>query len=151
MSDPATASRKASDAAPADEGLAALLAADDPLTSPARFINRELSWLEFNVRVLEEAENARHPILERLRFLSISASNLDEFYMVRVAGLRAQMRNGLDRPGQDGLSPAQQLERINAAALELMDRQQDIWRDVLAEMDAQGPGCETTSSPTPCR
>ncbi len=140
MSDPATASRKASEPgpAPADEGLAALLAADDPLTSPARFINRELSWLEFNVRVLEEAENARHPILERLRFLSISASNLDEFYMVRVAGLRAQVRNGLDRPGQDGLSPGQQLERINAAALVLMDRQQDIWRDILAEMDAEG-------------
>lgn len=107
-------------------------------SSPQRFLNRELSWLEFNWRVLEEAENPGHPLLERLRFLSISASNLDEFYMVRVAGLRAQVRNGLDRPGQDGLTPAQQLEKINEAAGRLMVKQQDVWRDIGAHLKKEG-------------
>ena len=98
------------------------------MASPDRFINRELSWLQFNWRVIEEARNPRHPVLERLRFLSISASNLDEFYMVRVAGLRAQLRNGMDRPGMDGCTPAQQLDQINDAATALMSAQQDTWR-----------------------
>src|SRR5690606_30988932 len=95
-----------------------------------RLINRELSWIAFNERVLGEARNPKHPLLERLRFLSISASNLDEFYMVRVAGLRAQVEAGVSLVSDDGMTPMQQLAAIRERTSRLMADQQDCWQEL---------------------
>jgi polyphosphate kinase len=112
-------------------------------SGPARFQNRELSWLGFNWRVVEEASNPRVPLLERLRFLSISADNLDEFYTVRVAGLRELAQAGNTTPAADGLTPAEQLLLINQNARALMMRQQAVLANLLHEMDSQNIMLET--------
>jgi polyphosphate kinase len=111
---------------------------DADLSGPGRFYNRELSWLGFNWRVLEESENPRVPLLERLRFLSISATNLDEFYTVRVAGLRELARAGNTSPSLDGLSPAEQLALIDENARRLMAHQQVIFSQLTGELAENG-------------
>ena len=111
---------------------------ETPLRPSQRYINRELSWLAFNERVLEEASNSGHPLLERVRFLSISDSNLDEFYMVRVAALKELAASGVHVKSDDGLAPEQQLTAIGEVATGLVQRQQRCWADLQKRLRAEG-------------
>lgn len=110
----------------------------EPIDPGERYINRELSWLAFNQRVMEEARNPNHPLLERLRFLSITATNLDEFYMVRVAGLHGQVQAGIEQVSDDGRTPAQQLTAINELAAEIMAEQARYWIELNGELATAG-------------
>ena len=111
--------------------------AEPPVAEP-RYFNRELSWLAFNRRVLEEACNPRHPLLERVRFLSISANNLDEFFMVRVAGLKAHQALGIEETSPEGMTVAQQLAAITSEADRLVTNQHEVWADLQAQLDGVG-------------
>lgn len=108
-----------------------------PSADSERYLNRELSWLKFNERVLEEARNTNHPLLERLRFLSISSSNLDEFFMVRYAGLREQARAGIQTQSLEGRTPRQQIEVIEAAVETLMIDQQACWEELRTKLKGE--------------
>lgn len=103
---------------------------------PSRFTNRELSWLSFNERVLAEADGRRHPLLERVRFLAISSANLDEFFMLRIAGLAHLIKNNVADVSADGLTPSQQLTQVSAAAESLIADQQRVWKLLQGELRA---------------
>jgi len=109
-----------------------------PIPPAQRYFNRELSWLKFNQRVMEEAGNVAHPLLERLRFLSISGNNLDEFFMVRVAGLKGQQLEDVDSRSADGLTAPQQLAALSEEADGLMEAQQAVWRGLMRELSRAG-------------
>jgi polyphosphate kinase len=129
MDSPSTTTTRA---APREQAAAPVAEPEPP---EARYFNRELSWLAFNRRVLEEACNPHHPLLERVRFLSISASNLDEFFMVRVAGLKAHQALGVEERSVDGLTPNQQLLAINAEADRLVTSQHEVWAGLQTALD----------------
>src|SRR3984893_6244188 len=105
--------------------------AGPPLDDPSFYINRELSWLEFNQRVLEEAQDSANPLLERVKFLCIAASNLDEFFEVRVAGLNQQRQSGISTAGPDGMSPTDQLAAVSARVRKMLDDQYSLWNKAL--------------------
>ena len=120
-----------------------------PKAAASRYFNRELSWLAFNRRVLEEATNPAHPLLERLRFLSISGSNIDEFFMTRVAGLKGQQLRGIEDMSIDGRTPTQQLDAIAAQADALVVAQQIEWTKLRAALAEQGLEVVTADQLTP--